>query len=260
MVKESASKISLEEEVKTLQKHMGAIMRTVKDLKATVEAMGGKMLTKENEEIKEIMEAQRVVEEVIVANSDALKRIDREMLRLKNTKPASGTVCDVTKDTTETVEKQVEIVNKMTKKCRYFNRGYCKYNKKCRFVHPEGICKEYLKSYKCERKECLDRHPKICKWERSIGGCKRSVDCQYLHGKHDNDTSIEVKDDSVASEYQCVGCKSSWNDKTYLVGHSIRNMNIFFCLNCNDWIQKKEEVLDQGWSLLDEEGFLRNNI
>ena len=80
MVKESASKISLEEEVKTLQKHMGAIMRTVKDLKATVEAMGGKMLTKENEEIKEIMEAQRVVEEVIVANSDALKRIDREML------------------------------------------------------------------------------------------------------------------------------------------------------------------------------------
>ena len=70
MTKETAVKSSLAEEVKTLQKHMGAIMRTVKDLKATVEALGEKMLTKEYYEFKE---AQRVVEEVIVANSDALK-------------------------------------------------------------------------------------------------------------------------------------------------------------------------------------------
>ena len=94
----------------------------------------------------------------------------------------------------------------------------------------------------------------------SIGGCKRSVDCQYLHGKHASYASKDVKDVAVTSEYQCVGCKSIWNDTIYLVGHLIRNMNIFFCLNCNDWIQKKEEVFDQGWSLLDKEGFLRNDI
>ena len=262
MAKETAVKSSLAEEVKTLQKHMGAIMRTVKDLKATVEALGEKMLTKENEEIKEIMEAQRVVEEVIVANSDALKRIDRDMLRIRDTKPTTGSVCDAAKETTKTVDQKIDTVHKMTKKCRYFDRGYCKYNKKCRFVHPKGICKDYLKSYKCERKECGDGHPKTCKCERNSGGCNRSVDCQYLHGKHANEASIEVMDGNVADvrEYKCVGCKSIWNDQIYLVSQKIRNKYIFFCLNCNDWIQKKEAVFDQGWTLLDEGGFLRQDI
>ena len=52
---------SLEEQVKTLQKHMGAILVTVRDLKASVDALKRKDTTKENKEIKEIMEAQRIV-------------------------------------------------------------------------------------------------------------------------------------------------------------------------------------------------------
>ena len=61
------------------------------------------------------------------------------------------------------------VVNKGTErenreKCKFYNAGFCKYKlKNCRFVHPESICKEYLKSLKCEIKDCLDRHPKICK-------------------------------------------------------------------------------------------------
>ena len=48
--KTSAVKVPLEDEVKTLQKHMGLMVKTVKDLKPTVEALEKK--TKENEEIK----------------------------------------------------------------------------------------------------------------------------------------------------------------------------------------------------------------
>jgi hypothetical protein len=54
------------------------------------------------------------------------------------------------------------LVNKGTerenhKKCNLYNAGFGKYKfKKCRFVHPETICKEYLKSMKCEIKDCLD--------------------------------------------------------------------------------------------------------
>ena len=73
--------------------------------------------------------------------------------------------------------------------------------------------------------------------------------------------NVEVKKphDEVG-EYECAGCNSSWNDERCIVKHVIRKMNIVFCLNCNDWIKDKEAVLHQGWTLLDEAGFLRNNV
>ena len=115
-----------------------------------------------------------------------------------------------------------------------------------------------MKKQKCEKKECFDRHPRECKQERSIGGCKRNKECDYLHVTNVN---VEVKEtNDEGCEYKCAGCNSSWNDKRYLVECVIRNMNIFFCLNCNDWIKDKEAVIDQGWTLLDEAGFLRNNV
>jgi transcriptional regulator with PAS, ATPase and Fis domain len=160
----AGGEVSLEEEVETLKKHMGLIMRTVKDLKGTVEALGKKTVPNENDEVKEIMETQRVIEEVLVANSDAMKRIDKEIVKIMNTKEVSLPVVDANKDNLESVTK-ANNVNKMTKKCRYFNRGFCKYREKCRFYHPEHICEAYLKSNNCEQKECCKRHPKRCTWE-----------------------------------------------------------------------------------------------
>ena len=106
------------------------------------------------------------------------------------------------------------------------------------------------KGQKCENKECSDRHPRECKWKRSIRGCKRNEEYDYLHVSQAN---VEAKETNVVNkvaEYKCAGCKSSWNDERYVVDHVIRNMNMFFCLNCNDWIRDKEAVLDQGWTLL----------
>ena len=54
-------------------------MKLVKDLKLTVEALGKKLDAKEIDEVKEILDAQKVIDEVIVANSDAIKRIDKEI-------------------------------------------------------------------------------------------------------------------------------------------------------------------------------------
>jgi hypothetical protein len=54
------NKISLEEEVKTFKKHMGAILSLVKDLKARVETFEKKMESKENEEVKEIVETHLI--------------------------------------------------------------------------------------------------------------------------------------------------------------------------------------------------------
>ena len=77
---------SLEEQVKTLQKHMGAILVTVRDLKASVDALKRKDTTKENKEIKEIMDAQIIVDKVIGANKDAIKRIDEEIKQIVDNK------------------------------------------------------------------------------------------------------------------------------------------------------------------------------
>ena len=254
MAKTSAVKVPLEDEVKTLQKHMGLILKTVKDLKCTVEALDKR--TKENEEIKEIIKTQKVIEEVLVANSDAIKRIDREIVEINSKK--ARPVVDTVEESTEDEVKDVNNVKKAKRKCKYFNGGYCKYKQKCRYFHPTDICEEFMKKQKCERKECHDRHPRECKWERSNGGCKRNEECDYLHVRNVN---VEVKEphDEVG-EYECEGCNSSWNDERYIVKHVIRNMNIVFCLNCNDWIKDKEAVLHQGWTLLDEAGFLRNNV
>ena len=61
-------------------------------------------------------------------------------------------------------------------------------------------------------------------------------------------------------EYQCAGCKSIWNDKIYMEDHRVKDMNLYFCLNCSDWIKNKEAVLEQGWTLFDEVGLLRQNV
>ena len=259
MAKTSAVKSSLEDEVKILQKHMGLVFKTVKDLKCTVEALEKK--TKEIEEIKEIKEiikSHKVIEEELIANSNAIKRIEREIVEI--TSKQSVPIGDTMKEQTEKENNEVNNYTERKRKCRYFDGGYCKYKQKCRYFHPKHTCEEVLKGQKCEDKECLARHPRECKWERSIKGCMRNKECAYLHGIQEKEEVKGINVDNENVVYKCESCKSSWNDKSYVVDHVIRNMNIFLCLNCNDWIRDKEAVLDQGWTLLDEAGFLRYDI
>ena len=42
--------------------------------------------------------------------------------------------------------------------------------------------------------------------------------------------------------------------------HNIKNMRVFFCLNCYDWIKDKNAVFEQGWSMFDEAGFLWTDV
>ena len=56
---------------------------------------------------------------------------------------------------------------------------------------------------------------------------------------------MKVNEGNVVDEceYQCPGYNSTWSDKIYMVNHNVKNMNVFFCLNCSDWIRNKEAVL-----------------
>ena len=68
---------------------------------------------------------------------------------------------------------------------------------------------------------------------------------------------LRKKVKEVAS-FECAGCKYAWSDVTCVVKHSVQNMEIYFCLNCDDWIVDKSVVLQPGWSLFDLAGNLRH--
>ena len=176
-------------------------MATLKGLKKAAEALQKKTPAKENDKIKEILERQKVVEDGIASNADALSRIDREIDELSN---------------------KIKVTKEKEEICRYYNKGHCKYRNKCRFYHPQNICKVYLESGKCVGKECSDRHPKTCiYWLRNKTGCARNSDCDFIHVTlvHDD---VKARNESQVDEeeFKCASCKDCWKDKRCMEEHT----------------------------------------
>ena len=74
------------------------------------------------------------------------------------------------------------VQEKHYRKCRYYNRGFCKYGRQCKFYHPKLVCSEYLRDGICLQIKCPKRHPRHCRhWTSKTEGCNRNETCQYLH-------------------------------------------------------------------------------
>jgi DNA-directed RNA polymerase beta' subunit len=71
----------------------------------------------QEEEIQNILRKQNNIDKAIAANVEAITKIEKEIINF-----TQKTQNDVTKIQTS----EVGVVKK-AKKCRYFNRGYCKY-------------------------------------------------------------------------------------------------------------------------------------
>jgi hypothetical protein len=182
--------------------------------------------------VEEILQAQVMIDQIIIANSDAIKRIDRGIQEM---------VSNARKETFSNGKAQhlEKPEREEIKKCRYFDKGYCKYENKCRYFHPLEICKSHLESPKCMVKGCRSRHPKSCKWFKKEVGCKRN-NCEFLHVTYARDEGITTahKEKGI----KCEGYKSTFKSENYVVKHLIRNMELAFFLNCEDWIHNKEAV------------------
>ena len=131
--KKMADKIPLELKINSLEKSMAMIMKAVKEMKAGMDKLEKRVNNKQNDEIQELLKAQKSLEEVIAANSDEIKRIDNEILMFQNDKAEA-----------DSNKKEDDKVENTAKKCRYFNRGHCKYKLECRFTHPEEICETHI--------------------------------------------------------------------------------------------------------------------
>ena len=64
----------------------------------------------------------------------------------------------------------------------------------------------------------------------------------------------------ILDNFECASCKYTWQDEECVVEHIIENMRTYFCLNCDDWVKQKTNVLKVGWTLLDEDGHLRADV
>jgi hypothetical protein len=84
---------------------------------------------------------------------------------------------------------------RITIKCRYNDRGYCKSQSECMFAHSDKICENFVSNGKClEPKQCLERHPKDCKhWKGDTRGCLRGDECKYLHILSKKGISIKTR-------------------------------------------------------------------
>ena len=125
-----------------------------------------------------------------------------------------------------------------------------------------GLCSQYLQTGKCGRNECDQRHPKSCKWDKSNSTCRRGLDCMYLHGNVvvNQAHNYFEQNGNACQQFKCVGCKNTWEERNHVKSHTIQNMEVFFCLNCDDWVQEKAAVFDKVWTMFDEAGALRYDI
>ena len=63
------------------------------------------------------------------------------------------------------------------KKCFYFDNGFCRYFKSCKYIHPKENCSDT----ECIRKYCEMRHPKACRHYQTRYGCKFKDKCLFKH-------------------------------------------------------------------------------
>ena len=61
--------------------------------------------------------------------------------------------------------------------CKYHKFGHCKFGQSCRKMHIDIKCTKP----NCDRKSCLNRHPRPCKFFTVSGFCKWGVECSYSH-------------------------------------------------------------------------------
>ena len=104
---------------------MGGIAKLLKDLKSRVESLEKKEQESANKEIQEIIDAQTVMDEIIVANADAIKRMEKEIMEIFTKKAMDKVIGDVIEKESSENDKVI----KVKKKCRYFNHGFCKYKR-----------------------------------------------------------------------------------------------------------------------------------
>ena len=105
-------------------------------------------------------------------------------------------------------------------RCRHNNSGYCKMEADYVHFHSEKMSEQFLMNGKCEEsKQCIDRHPKECKfWLNDPQGCLRGDICKYLHRTENKGTKVKdperTSNNSEASRFKTTPAKKTLQKMT----------------------------------------------
>ena len=72
---------TLEERVHTLEKSMGTVVKALKEIKTEMRQLVDNGKKQQSEEIEEMLEKQKIINEIISKNVEAIERIDMEIAR-----------------------------------------------------------------------------------------------------------------------------------------------------------------------------------
>ena len=105
---------------------------------------------------------------------------------------------------------------KETRRCKWWNRGYCREKERCLFIHPKGDCQDHLQG-RCTSRGCTLQHRKVCKFIHTRVGCLRGEDCAYLHpaeevtaGENNAENGIpQLEENKVQDEGNKINSKKS---------------------------------------------------
>ena len=194
-----SKKVQIEE----LLENQKYILDAVKNLNKRLVAIEEKMDDDKIKDLKDILESQNMIDEIIVKNSDdielmkkvkdenedAIKSLESKIEELDNEiQKRNKEFQNLNQHKIKENEKQLENQQIV---CRYYNKGYCRRKSWCRYIHPENVCKIFLKDGKCFVRDCSSRHPKNCKYEKQA--CFRGDMCAYLH--IDSEQTVDNQDD-----------------------------------------------------------------
>ena len=153
------------------------------------------------------------------------------------------------------------------RRCKWWNRGFCREKEKCPFLHPKEDCQDHMQG-RCILRGCTLRHRRECKFFSSKAGCIRGEMCAYIHKKttEEKDTvedseknlkekpnvkSREVQTETELKTQDCI-CKKA-EVENEVVMEEERIICIFKRIQCSEeeWDDIEETVRDSGMGLED---------
>ena len=205
----------MRDKIEELSKNQNVILEAVQNLNERLKAIEENLNEGYLDDVKEIVDSQAVIDEIIVQNSDDIALIKKAKEKNDDLIQSLDTRIDILdkevnkrckefKDLTENKNDviQMKMDEKRPSRCKYYNRGYCKKQRSCSYSHSQSICKFFLEEGKCFINGCESRHPKNCKfWER--GYCFRNEQCAFMHREYRN--IIEEK--NKQETHTCENCK-----------------------------------------------------
>ena len=118
--------------------------------------------------------------------------------------------------------------------CPYFDEGYCKLLKTCKFVHSEENCELFDKEGICITINCRKRHRKICRYWRE-NYCFRGESCAFRHGDLEIYKKCDQCDKDTTNLYYCEFCgKDLCNKCTNEEAHDAKAFMNRSKLSCKD--------------------------